>query len=40
MYESQQDMAVEVIPVRRSVIFWESSEVCRWFEALQFDAQV
>ncbi|CAM9769544.1 unnamed protein product, partial [Laminaria digitata] len=28
-----------VIPIKRSVVFWETSEVCRWFEALQFDAQ-
>lgn len=34
------DPAVSVIPITRSLIFWESSEVCRWLEALQFDGQV
>lgn len=34
------DYAVSIIPIKRSVIFWEASEVCGWFEALQFDAQV
>lgn len=34
-----QDHTVMVIPITRSVVFWEASEVCRWFEALRFDAQ-
>ncbi|CAM9806022.1 unnamed protein product [Scytosiphon promiscuus] len=33
------DPAVSVIPITRSLIFWESSEVCRWLEALQFDGK-
>lgn len=34
-----QDYAVMVIPIKRSLVFWETSEVCRYFEALRFDAQ-
>ena len=34
-----QDYAVMVIPIKRSLVFWEASEVCRFFEALRFDAQ-
>lgn len=35
-----EDYAVTIIPIKRSVVFWEASEVRRWFEALQFDSQV
>ncbi|CAN0236432.1 unnamed protein product, partial [Ectocarpus sp. 4 AP-2014] len=33
------DFAATVIPITRSLIFWECTEVRRWLEALQFDAQ-
>lgn len=34
------DYAATVIPITRSMIFWEPSEVCKWLEHLDFDAQV
>jgi len=34
------DYAATVIPITRSMIFWEPSEVCKWLEHLEFDAQV
>lgn len=34
------DFAATIIPITRSLIFWECTEVRRWLEALQFDAQV
>lgn len=34
------DVAATVISINRSVVFWENVEVCRWFEALQFDRKV
>ena len=34
-----QDHAVMVIPIKRSLVFWEATEVCRFFEALRFDSQ-
>lgn len=34
------DFEVTVIPITRSMIFWEASEVCKWLEHLQFDQQV
>lgn len=34
------DFTVTVVPVTRSMIFWEASEVCKWLEALQLGAQV
>ncbi|CAM9345567.1 unnamed protein product, partial [Ectocarpus sp. 6 AP-2014] len=33
------DFAATIIPITRSLIFWECTEVRRWLEALQFDAQ-
>ncbi|CAB1113702.1 unnamed protein product [Ectocarpus sp. CCAP 1310/34] len=33
------DFAATVIPITRSLIFWECTEVRRWLEALQFGAQ-
>lgn len=34
------DFSVTVIPITRSMIFWEASEVCKWLEHLQLDQQV
>lgn len=34
------DFEVTGIPVTRSMIFWEASEVCKWLDHLQFDQQV
>lgn len=36
---ASEDYAMTVVPIRRSVVFWEASEVCLWLEALQFDSQ-
>lgn len=33
------DMAATMTSIKRSVVFWETMTVCRWFEALQFDPQ-
>lgn len=34
------DFSLTVIPITRSMIFWEASEVCKWLEHLSFDQQV